>query len=131
MKSIMHNKQEKTCYLCMMLSRDYGTKITQEHHVVFGTSNRRLSEKYGLKVYLCYKHHQHDGGPDAVHRNKSIRRILDKEAQKAFERHHPDKDFRAIFGKNFLDDADRTEEKKTESEPGFRLIDSGITGMDW
>lgn len=131
MKSIMHNKQDGTCYLCMVLSGDYGTKITQEHHIVFGTSNRRLSEKYGLKVYLCYKHHQHDGGPDAVHRNKDIRRTLDKEAQKAFEKHFPDMDFRTVFGKNYLDDTDRKEEKKADTEQGFTLIDSGIEEIDW
>lgn len=130
MRSIMHNKQDGTCYLCMMLSGDYGTKITQEHHVVFGTSNRRLSERYGLKVYLCMKHHGHDGGPDAVHRNKDIRRMLDKEAQKAFESRYPDEDFRMIFGKNYLDEADR-EQPKEETEEGFRIIEDGITGMDW
>lgn len=51
MRSILHSKQDGTCYLCMLLHDDHGRKQTQEHHVFYGTANRRLSEKYGLKVY--------------------------------------------------------------------------------
>jgi len=127
----MHNKQDGTCYLCILLSGDYGRKQTQEHHVVFGTSNRRLSEQYGLKVYLCFAHHQHDGGPDAAHRNKDIRRMLEKEAQRAFEKTYPDKDFRTVFGKNCLSEEDRQENHKVEASPGITFIDTGIGTIDW
>ncbi len=132
MKSIMHKKQEGTCYLCMMLHSDFSRKQTQEHHAVFGTSNRKLSEKYGLKVYLCMSHHEHDGGPEAVHRNRDIRQILNKEAQKAFESKYPEKDFRAIFGKNYLDEEDRQQEKQREDNTkGFQLIQDGIEELGW
>lgn len=57
MKSIMHDKKEGTCYLCKRLCGDYYRKTTQEHHAIFGTAGRRLSERYGLKVYLCMEHH--------------------------------------------------------------------------
>lgn len=52
-KSIMHNKQDGTCYLCMVLNGDYDIRRNlQEHHVLFDASNRKLFERYGLKVYL-------------------------------------------------------------------------------
>lgn len=101
MKSIMQEKNG-TCYLCRLLEDDDFPKLTQEHHVVFGTSGRALSEKYGLKVYLCLRHHLHDGGPDAVHRNPQIRKLLCEKAQIEFEKHYPGKSFREIFGKNYI-----------------------------
>lgn len=86
-KSIMHRKEDKTCYLCMKLHHNYSRHGNlEEHHVMYGGQNRRLSEKYGLKVYLCINHHTYDGGPEAVHRNDDIRRMLEKDAQRAFER---------------------------------------------
>ena len=100
MKSIMHQK-DGTCYLCMKLEGNYFPQlVTQEHHVIFGTSNRRQSERYGLKVYLCVAHHL--TGPDAVHRNQTVRNMLCEDAQKAFEEHYPDLDFKTIFGINYL-----------------------------
>lgn len=119
----MHQK-DGTCYLCILLHEDYSAKIIQEHHVIFGAGNgRALSEKYGLKVYLCMKHHQHDGGPEAVHRNPDIRRMLCKAAQQQFEKTYPEKSFREIFGKNWLEDTDRQKDtKKEKQEPGFRFL---------
>ena len=134
MKSIMHNKQDGTCYLCMLLHNDYSRKLVrEEHHVPFGRGIRKLSERYGLKVYLCIPHHQHDAGEEAVHRNDTIRRLLDKEAQKAFERHYPNLDFRKIFGKNLLDDADRQQAcEDKEDVPGLIPLDDPIIdGIDW
>lgn len=134
MKSIMHNKQDGTCYLCMLLHNDYSRKLVrEEHHVPFGRGIRKLSERYGLKVYLCIPHHQHDAGEEAVHRNDTVRRLLDKEAQKAFERHYPNLDFREIFGKNLLDDADRQQVcKEKEDVPGLIPLDDPIIGgIDW
>lgn len=134
MKSIMHNKEDGTCYLCMMLHDDYSRKmVREEHHTPFGCGVRRLAEKYGLKVYLCIPHHKYGAGKEAVHQNDAIRRLLDKEAQKAFERHYPNLDFRQIFGKNLLDNADRQQScKETEEIPGMILLDDPIIdGIDW
>ncbi len=100
MKSILHNKQDGTCYLCMLLHDDHERKQTQEHHVFYGTANRKLSEKYGLKVYLCMEHHTYDGGSEAVHRNHDIDIKLKGVAQEAFEKKYPSLDFKSIFGKN-------------------------------
>ncbi len=103
MKSIM-DKKDGTCYLCRMLYGDYTQKMVQEHHVFFGTAKRKLSEKYGLKVYLCLYHHTGDinGSQEAVHRNKEMADLLHAEGQKAFMKVYPEKDFLQIFGKSWL-----------------------------
>lgn len=100
-KSIMQGKDTGTCYLCGLLHKDFSIKsVRQEHHVMGGTANRRLSEKYGLKVYLCLEHHLY--GPEAVHKNAEVAERLHKEAQKVFEKTYPDLNFMEIFGKNYL-----------------------------
>lgn len=105
MKSVMHDKKDGTCYLCTMLHGDYSRKTTQEHHVFYGTANRRLSERYGLKVYLCLAHHEY--GPEAVHQKQELSLMLKKKAQKAFMERWPEMNFRSIFGKDVLDEAGR------------------------
>lgn len=76
-----------------------------------GTANRRLSEKYGLKVWLDPDHHLY--GPEAVHKNAEVAERLHKEAQKAFEKAYPDMDFMQIFGKNYLTENERAYERNT------------------
>lgn len=128
MHSIMHEK-DGTCYLCIRLHDDYSPKLIQEHHVIFGTANRKLSEKYGLKVYLCLAHHEH--GIEAVHMNAEIALILKKEAQKCFEEKYPDLSFLGIFGKNYLDDEERQQSVKKSEQFGFIPLDVEIEEMDW
>ena len=132
-KSIMHSKYDRTCYLCMRLNQDYMMRSgLQEHHVVFGTANRRLSEKYGLKVYLCDEHHEHS--PMAVHVNAEVRQQLCEEAQRAFERVYPNLSFRDIFGINYINDVRET--AKSQSAEGFRYTpelweDSDNDDVEW
>lgn len=97
-KSIIQ-KSNEYCYLCALLDGNDWPQQTEEHHIFFGTGNRKLSEHYGLKVYLCLGHHQY--GKDAVHRNAEMADILHKIGQEYFEKKYPDKDFRMIFGKNY------------------------------
>ena len=125
MKSIMHRK-DGTCYLCVKLHSDYSEKQTQEHHALHGAGRRKLSEKYGLKVHLCLRHHTADGGPEAVHKNAETDLLIKKDAQEAFEKRWPALNFREIFGKNYRVKEEEakwqqaSEEGKTE--PGFRFI---------
>ena len=135
MKSILQ-KKNGTCYLCMMLHGDYSRKEVQEHHVIFGTANRRLSEKYGLKVYLCLSHHEE--GQEAVHRNAEIARMLKAQAQRAFGIRFPGLDWMKIFGKNYDTDPKKKEpagqqelKKNGGKEPGFRLLDIDLGEIDW
>lgn len=128
MKSIMQEKDGR-CYLCMALHGDHGRKATQEHHVLFGTANRKLSERYGLKVYLCLEHHEE--GPEAVHKNADLARMLKVEAQRAFSIRFPNLDWMAIFGRNYIDDdmTEQEEEKpaagQQEQPDGFFFLEPG------
>ena len=102
MKSILHEK-DGTCYLCMKLHNNlnrYG--YTEEHHVFGGNPNRKLSEKYGLKVHLCIWHHR--TGPESVHQNQTVARMLKQIAQRKFEETHTREEFMEIFGRNWMDD---------------------------
>lgn len=119
MKSIMHDKRDRTCYLCMRLHGDYDTRNgLQEHHVMQGTANRRLSEKYGLKVYLCLQHHLE--GPEAVHKNAEIARMLKQEAEKTFMRKYPSLSFRDVFGISYL----------SSEAAGIRFIETGMEDIE-
>lgn len=98
MNSIMQTR--KKCYLCGE-THGYGFNRLEEHHV-FGGANRKNSEKYGLKVYLCGDR-CHRNGPDAPHRNAETMQKLHEDGQRAFEEVHGSReDFMRIFGKNYL-----------------------------
>ena len=97
MKSII--QREKQCLVC-------GNYQVEEHHCIYGTANRKLSEKYGLKVWLCNRHHTASFYQDksaAVHFNKVLDKKIKQLAQKSFEYHYPELNFSKIFGKNYLD----------------------------
>lgn len=100
-RSIMHNKQDGTCYLCMLLHGDYSRKtVLEEHHVMEGTANRRLSEHYGLKVYLDPEHHRLS--EESPHRNAGINEKLHMYAQKAFEEKYSYEKWMEVFGRNYI-----------------------------
>lgn len=95
MKSIMHDGE--ACFLC---GRNGYADPLDWHHI-FGGANRKLSEKYGLKVRLCHGR-CHENGKAAVHKNKAVNDELKAKGQAAFEEAHPDLDFLSIFGKNYI-----------------------------
>lgn len=99
-KSIMQKKGSKVCMLCMLLEHNLNPHNYLEEHHVFCGVNRRNSESYGLKVYLCEKHHTY--GENAVHQNKEVDLMLRRLGQQAFERKHTREEFMRIFGKNYL-----------------------------
>lgn len=100
-ESILHKKQDRTCYLCMLLNNDYDTRTgLHEHHVIPGTAGRQLSERYGLKVYLCLQHHT--AGPMAVHGNTELQRLLQNKAQAVFEKEYSHEKWMEVFGKNYM-----------------------------
>lgn len=92
MKSILQN--DKRCYIC-------GSTNWLELHHLFGASNRKKSEKYGLVVYLC--HHCHNEPPNGVHHNRKNMDWLKQQGQKTFNQVYKDLDFIKIFGRNYLD----------------------------
>ena len=92
MKSVIQIK--KQCFVC-------GTTLNlHEHHVFFGTANRKKAEDYGLKVYLCQEHHT---GSHGVHFNKALDEGLKMLAQSKFEELYGSReDFIREFGKSVL-----------------------------
>lgn len=101
MKSIIQEKDGR-CYLCMKLHADYSVKYTEEHHVYFGCGQRAVSEANGFKVYLCLEHHEHFGGPEAVHRNHETCLIIQQDVQRRFEKTHTREEFMALIGRSYL-----------------------------
>lgn len=94
-KSILQAEKDE-CFIC-------GSRLwLEEHHVFGGVGRRKLSEKYGLKVYLCHYHHNEP--PMGVHHNAKIREALQRYAQTKAMHHYgwTVDDFRNIFGKNYL-----------------------------
>ena len=96
MKSII--QEDKThCFLC---GQNASVEPLDEHHVFFGTANRKKSEQYGLKVYL---HHQrcHLYG---IHTNSAMNRAVQSKVQEIAMNHYgwTTDDFIRIFGKNYL-----------------------------
>lgn len=95
-KSIIQDKKEGVCFLCPARG------VPLEEHHVFGGGCRRLSEHYGLKVYLC--HGCHNEPPKGVHFNREEREKLQAKVQKIAMRHFgwTTEDFIKIFGRNFV-----------------------------
>lgn len=120
MKSIMQTKKDQ-CFICNMLYNDPFAKITEEHHIFMGTANRKLSEAYGLKVYLCVMHHR--TGNKAVHRDRNMCLWLMGQGKIAFKRRYPNLEFRDIFGKEFVFDEPAEEVQPESTEPGFWFVE--------
>lgn len=100
-KSILQDKADKKCYLCILMEDDWSTyPCLEEHHIFFSKHQRALSEQYGLKVYLCPHHHRI--GPLAVHNNQKCRRKLEAKGQQAFEALYGHERFMEVFGENYL-----------------------------
>ncbi|MBQ9027429.1 MAG: hypothetical protein IJ110_01550 [Lachnospiraceae bacterium] len=99
-RSIIQDKTEQRCILCTLLNNDIRRKSGIEEHHIFGGLNRKLSEHYGLKVYLCPQHHRI--GKDAVHQNVMNAMILKMIGQRAFEELYGHDRFMAEFGRNWL-----------------------------
>ena len=94
MKKSIITKDMKRCYVC-------GTPFNIHiHHCIYGTGKRKLSDKYGLIIPLCARHHNLSN--EGVHFNKTLDNEIKKEAQKKFKEVYPELDFLKIFGKNYL-----------------------------
>lgn len=92
MQSII--QKEKCCYVCRTQSG------LHDHHIFFGSSNRKNSERHGLKVWLCGYHHNMSSA--GVHFNRALDLELKQLAQSEFEKTHSRAVFRKIFGKSWL-----------------------------
>lgn len=92
---------EKRCWLC---GRNGASDPLDRHHI-FGGPNRKISEKYGLVVYLCHDR-CHENREKAAHRNAETAKLLHQYGQrKAMEEYGMTvEDFIKLIGRNYLDD---------------------------
>ena len=95
-KRAVHSRPtvEKKCYITG------ATEGLHKHHI-FGAANRKLSEQYGLYVYLIPEYH--NMSDKGVHFNKEFDLQLKREGQRKFEETHSREDFLRLFGRNYLD----------------------------
>ena len=92
-KSILQN--EKVCYVT-------GSPLDLHEHHIFMGPNRKISEKYGFKVWLRADwHNMSDYG---VHFNSELDLHLKQECQRKFEETHTREEFIALIGQSFLED---------------------------
>lgn len=81
------------CVIC-------GSPKVQYHHVIGGTANRKVSDRYGYVIPLCYDHHL---GGTGIHRNRGLDLYWKQLAQTHFEAHYGTRaDFIRTFGKSWL-----------------------------
>lgn len=72
----------------------------QKHHIVYGTANRKKSDKYGLTVWLIPEYHT---GQYGVHGgNKALDLELKQLAQREFEKVYSHDEWMIVFGRNYL-----------------------------
>ena len=78
------------------------TRNLHEHHIFGGRGLRKLSEKYGLKVYLIAE--LHNMSNKGVHFDKEFDLRLKRMAQKKAMAHYgwTTEDFIRIFSRNYL-----------------------------
>lgn len=102
MKAHIDSDEKGFCYRCGRAGK------TEKHHI-FGGANRKLSEKYGLTVYLC--HECHNEPPNGAHFSKETADWLHRIGQQAFEVNQfkdgktweeARDEFMKLFGKNYL-----------------------------
>lgn len=93
MRSIIQS--EKECYIT-------GSAFNLHEHHVYGGSRRKLSEKYGLKIYL--RSDWHNIADYSVHRDPVLDKKIKAEVQKIAMEHYKwtVEDFISIFGKNYI-----------------------------
>lgn len=92
MKSIIDEK--KRCFFCLSQS------ALEVHHCIYGVAERKKSEQYGLKVYLCKRHHTGDQGVHTMRPDLDLK--LKQLAQRKFEETHSREDWIKEFGKSYL-----------------------------
>ena len=92
MKSILTLDMEH-CVIC-------GSPNVEIHHV-FGGPNRKNSDKYGLVVPLCHRHHNEP--PAGVHHNEGSMLALQADAQAVFESIESHEDFMRVFGRDYIE----------------------------
>lgn len=97
MKSIIQEDREH-CFICGRNAHaDYWG--LDEHHV-YGGANRKMSEKYGLKVYICHDSCHLNGVHKDANLNRQVQAIVQKRAMQYYG--WTLQEFIRIFRKNYM-----------------------------
>ena len=100
MNSIIQKSQ--ICFICGATTPRGFWNGLEEHHVFFGTGNRKKSEKLGLKVWLCGET-CHRNGKAAAHKCRDTDLFIKRHAQEVYEATYGSRaDFIKDFGKSYL-----------------------------
>ncbi len=96
-KSIVVNPDDRECAVC-------GKTIDlQWHHIIHGTANRVMSDRYGITCWLCLHCHTNlHNSPQ--HYWRDVDHQLQATAQRKFEDKYSHEKWMEIFKKNYLDD---------------------------
>lgn len=84
---------ERCCYFCGKLTG------LEKHHVFGGVANRKVSETYGLTVWLCHECHV---GNEGAQYDKEKNLELKREAQRAFQKYYGHAAWMRLIRKNYL-----------------------------
>ena len=94
-KSIVTD-HERICAFC-------GREAEGEHHLIFGTAGRELSEKDGLKLPVCNDCHNMGDKLRRIHDNPMAERLSKMLGQAVFEGKIGTRDdFRKRYGRSYL-----------------------------
>lgn len=96
-KSVLQTTKE--CWACRRLMNVTTEEGLHRHHVFYG-NDRSISEKEGLTVWLCPKHH--NMSKEGVHFNQALDLELKRYAQNVYERILGHRAFMEIIGKDYL-----------------------------
>jgi len=121
MKSIL--QKHKRCFVCGK------TENLECHHIFYGTAFRHLSERYGLKVWLCEEHHRGNSG---VHgRNRDLGLRLMRLAQRKFEEKYSRAEFMRLFKRNRLnEDKEVVKEDSRTMQVSEGVDNAAVFGSD-
>ncbi len=96
MKKSIITADETRCFVCGSSYR------LERHHCIHGTSGRKLADKYGLTVPLCFECHR---GTEGVHGRDGAELDLELKqiAQRKWEGKHGGREaWLRVFGKSYL-----------------------------
>jgi hypothetical protein len=85
-------QDEKECFAC------HTTQNLHKHHIYYGTANRKVSDKLGLWVWLCARHH--NMSDEGVHFDRKFDLALKRLGQEIYSQEHDD--FMEQIGRSYL-----------------------------
>jgi len=108
--SILQGK-EKRCFATI----ESGIAL-HKHHIFYGSGHRKISDKYGLWVWL--KPEKHNIGRESLHMRPGhgLDLELKQRAQRAFEAEYGHEEFMKVIGRNYLETHEEQRKVETHEE---------------